>query len=214
MNPRPTLPAVLLALAAGTAAAADLTVTVTDGGGVALPWAVVALESTAGAGTGDWQPAPPVMRQQGTLFSPFVLTVRTGTTVSFPNHDGFRHHVYSFAKAKHFELRLYGEDETKTVTFERAGPVPLGCNIHDNMLSYVYVTDHPVHAVTDSLGTASFGGLGAGAWRLHLWHPDLAGEPPPPREATLAEGVRTAVAAELELRSVRRRQLPPREGGY
>lgn len=196
------------------AIAAELVVTVTDGASRPLPWAVVALDPPAGGDIGAWQAPPAVMRQRGTLFSPFVLPVRTGTVVSFPNQDEFRHHVYSFAKAKQFELRLYGQDETKTVTFDRPGAVPLGCNIHDNMLSYVYVTDLPVYAVTDSAGTAAFTGLAAGDWRVHLWHPDGDGEVPAPLAVTLAEGAPTAVAGSLELRGVRRRQSPPREGSY
>ncbi len=194
--------------------AADLVVTISDGAGLPLPWAVVALEPPVGGDVGAWQAPPAEMRQRGTLFSPFVLPVRTGTVVSFPNEDEFRHHVYSFAKAKQFELRLYGQDETKTVTFDRPGPVPLGCNIHDNMLSYVYVTDFPVYAVTDSSGTAAFSGLEAGDWRVHLWHPDVDGEAPVPLAVTLAEGTPAVAAGGLELRGARRRQSPPREGGY
>ena len=38
--------------------------------------------------------------------------------LSFPNLDPFHHHVYSFSKAKTFELKLYSRDETRRVTFD------------------------------------------------------------------------------------------------
>mgnify|MGYP000547131049 CR=1 FL=1 len=49
--------------------------------------------------------------------------VTPGTEVRFPNHDTVRHHVYSFSQAKPFELKLYGRDETRVVTFDKAGIV-------------------------------------------------------------------------------------------
>lgn len=178
-------------LAAAAAPAADLTVTVTDGAGRPVEFAVVMLEPAAPAGVGSWQAPPAVMSQQGVLFHPFVLPVRTGTEVSFPNLDDVRHHVYSFSGAKRFELRLYGQDETKTETFDKPGIVALGCNIHDNMLSYLYVTGHPIHAVTDGQGRVAFKGLGAGTFTSFVWHPDLNGDrgerPGPSAELGAAE---------------------------
>jgi plastocyanin len=76
--------------------------------------------------------------------SPAVLAVATGTAVSFPNRDDIRHQVYSFSPAKRFELRLYEGTPSAPVTFDRPGLVMLGCNIHDWMLGYVYVTDDPM----------------------------------------------------------------------
>ena len=46
----------------------------------------------------------PIMVQENVQFNPFVLPIAKGTTVSFPNKDFIRHHVYSFSKVKRFEL--------------------------------------------------------------------------------------------------------------
>jgi plastocyanin len=204
----------LWCLAAIAAHAAEAVITVTDPAGAALPWAVVSLSPAAGQGPGSWLPTPAVMKQQGTQFVPFVLSVRAGTEVKFPNLDEVRHHVYSFSRAKSFELRLYGQDETKTVVFDEAGAIALGCNIHDNMLSFIYVTTDPVHDVTDSSGAARFAGLPAGNWQVRVWHPDLAGDGPSARLVTLMDRAAVDLALPIELRSVRRRQLPPGTGRY
>lgn len=38
--------------------------------------------------------------------------------------------------------------------FETPGPVALGCNIHDRMVSHVYVVDSPWFTKTDKAGDA------------------------------------------------------------
>ena len=53
------------------------------------------------------------MAQQNIAFVPHVLIVPVGSSVTFPNRDKVRHHVYSFSKAKKFDLKLYGKDETR-----------------------------------------------------------------------------------------------------
>jgi hypothetical protein len=153
------------------------------------------------------------MMQKGMLFTPFVLPVRVGTTVSFPNQDDVRHHVYSFSSAKRFELRLYGRDETKKVTFDVPGLVPLGCNIHDNMLSYIYVTAHPVYAVTDNKGQARLRGLPSGAYATFVWHPDVTGDrTEQPGPALNLPPTGAALTLRADLRATRSTQAPPREG--
>lgn len=214
---RRTAMAVLVMAVLPIAAFADgLTVTVTDQAGLPVADAVVMLEPAAGQGVGTWQPPDPVMAQRGVLFEPFVLPVRVGATVSFPNLDDIRHHVYSFSPARRFELRLYGKDETKTEVFDKSGVVALGCNIHDNMLSYILVTAHPVYATTDAAGRARFAGLPPGQWMTFAWHPDLEGDrgerAGPALVAAKDGGAETAIR--LDLRASRRGQRAPQEGAY
>lgn len=155
------------------------------------------------------------MRQQGTMFSPFVLPVTVGTTVFFPNFDEFRHQVYSFSKTKRFELRLYGQDESKSVKFDTPGIVALGCNIHDNMLAYIYVSEHPIVAKSDATGAAVLSNLQPGDYMMHVWHPDMptSAAPAPVRITVSAEGL-VSVEQVLPLRAVRRLQQPPEEDEY
>ncbi len=104
-------------------------------------------------------------------FVPFVLPIFAGETVKFPNLDTVKHQVYSFSPAKRFTLNLYGRDETRTVTFDKAGVVALGCNIHDSMIAFVKVSDTGLVAQSDDNGVLVLRDLPAGEVTIRLWHP-------------------------------------------
>ena len=77
------------------------------------------------------QSRPPAQAEIGTSnkeFSPHVLVVPVGSTVSFPNHDPFNHNVFSLSEENPFDLGLYGRDEVRSVRFERPGVIPLPCS--------------------------------------------------------------------------------------
>jgi plastocyanin len=155
---------------AAPAFAGDLVVMVTTKDGKPLPDAVVTLPAPAGA------PAPKFpwkleIAQKDKQFAPFVLIAPVGAEVAFPNLDKFRHHVYSFSKGNKFELELYGRDEKRSVAFKTAGVAALGCNIHDNMVAFVYVADTPFAAKTNARGMAEVKGAPDGATQVTVWHP-------------------------------------------
>lgn len=106
-------------------------------------------------------------------FIPRISAITIGTPVLFPNKDNIRHHVYSFSPAKRFELPLYTGVPAQPVVFDQAGIVKLGCNIHDWMQAYVYVTDTPYFGQTKTDGTVRIGQLPAGRYTVQVWHPDM-----------------------------------------
>lgn len=116
---------------------------------------------------------PAAMSQHNIAFDPHVLVVPIGATVTFPNLDKVRHHVYSFSKAKKFDLKLYGREETRTVLFDKAGIVPVGCNIHDAMSGFLVVVDTPYAMKTDGAGRVRIAEVPAGNARLSVWHPTI-----------------------------------------
>ncbi|WP_240047613.1 methylamine utilization protein [Sphingomonas panacisoli] len=116
-------------------------------------------------------PWPYVMAQQNIAFVPHVLIVPVGATVSFPNRDKVRHHVYSFSGAKKFDMKLYGRDETRAVTFDKEGVVTLGCNIHDAMSAFIIVVDTPFAAQTDTSGRVTIANVPVGAATIRVWYP-------------------------------------------
>ncbi|WP_225772218.1 methylamine utilization protein [Pseudomonas sp. Marseille-Q5115] len=176
-----------------SALAADLSLSVSDGEGAPLADAVVSLAGpAAGASTGV--PLRANMDQRDKMFFPHVLAVRTGTAVTFPNSDDIRHQVYSFSSSKRFELRLYEGTPTAPVVFDQPGVVVLGCNIHDWMLGYVYVTPDPWFAVTDGQGKVKFSHLAEGTYSVTLWHPKVADLQPQAAD-TLTLGAASAAKA-------------------
>ena len=112
-----------------------------------------------------------IIDQINKTYVPHVKIIPVGSKVSFPNKDNIQHHVYSFSDAKKFELPLYEGTPTNPVTFNKPGIVALGCNIHDWMLGYVYVTDDPWFAVSDAQGKLNLEQLPAGTYTASLWHP-------------------------------------------
>lgn len=113
------------------------------------------------------------MDQVDREFSPYVIAIQEGQKVAFPNKDSVRHHVYSFSPAKQFEMRLYAGRPEAPIEFEKSGAVVLGCNIHDNMVGYIYVTRRPYKAVTNVAGEARLN-ASTDIKDVTLWHPNLS----------------------------------------
>ena len=188
-------------LAAAPAVAGDVSVEVRDQTGKPVRDAVVMIRPAGGVAPGtpmkvSW---PMVMAQQNTQFTPYVLIVPLGSTVSFPNKDKVRHHVYSFSPPKKFELKLYGRDETRSITFDKPGAVSLGCNIHDGMIAFIFVSDTPFAAKSNPQGVAVVQDAPAGAATLLVWHPDLKARAPISRSLAVA-GATQRTSATIELR--------------
>lgn len=160
----------ILAATSGTTAA-PLTASVTGPTLSGLANAVVAITPLSPhSDTGTPTTSLAIMDQKHKQFVPHVLAIRTGSPVTFPNSDNIRHSVYSFSPAKRFELPLYSGEPAAPVEFETAGVVTLGCNIHDKMIGYIYVSDSPWFGVTDSDGRAGFD-VPPGEYSITFWHP-------------------------------------------
>ena len=208
-GPVPWLAAAALSLLAGLAAtggatAATLIVNVRTPDGRALPGAVITVRPLDVNGR---RPAPvrAVMDQVDRAFKPDLLVIPVGSTVEFPNSDSVSHQIYSFSPAKRFQLPLYRGKPYPPVHFDQPGVVTLGCNIHDQMLAYLLVTDAPWYGRTNQSGGWSTE-VPRGRYRVELWHPRLReGEHDVERELTVEEGDR----ADLTLRLTRPLLPPP-----
>jgi plastocyanin len=163
----------ILTIIAVPAHAATANIDVRAADGKPLAGAVVLIDTAK-------KPAGPIkftwgnaMAQRNIQFDPRVLIVPVGSTVAFPNFDKVRHHVYSFSKAKKFDLKLYGKDDTRSVLFDHTGTVALGCNIHDQMSAFILVVDTPFAIQTDVNGHATIANLPAGGVTVRIWHPSI-----------------------------------------
>ena len=152
----------------GLVRASELSVEVTNSEGKLLKNAVVYLINEKGSANKSNTTVE--IEQKGKQFNPLVTAVQVGTSINFPNHDRVRHHVYSFSPAKKFELKLYSGVPTNPVLFDQAGTVVLGCNIHDNMLAFIYIVDTPYFAQTETSGIAKLSNIPEGEYQLKVWH--------------------------------------------
>ena len=147
------------------------------------------------------KPPQDAVDQVDKQFVPYVKTVFVGSRVRFPNSDHIRHQVYSFSAAKKFELPLYTGTDAPPVVFDKPGVVVLGCNIHDWMVGYIYVSDTPFFAKTEVAGTATIDNLPPGDYSVRVWHPSMAqGEETTARQVTLNVDGPTTVTWELGLK--------------
>jgi plastocyanin len=161
---------------ASPAVAGTLTVTVVDGSGRPMRDAVVSLipnEQSRMQQAASLLPGGKVIDQRNESFMPLVTVLPVGGSIVFSNSDHTMHHVYSFAQVRQFEFVLNSGEKSAAVRFDRAGIAAIGCNIHDQMISYVYVTDSPWTAISGADGVIRFD-LPAGAYRTSLWHPEMA----------------------------------------
>lgn len=116
--------------------------------------------------------SPYKMDQKNREFKSHILAIRAGESVLFPNSDNIQHHIYSFSPINPFEMPLYKGVPANPILFSKKGVAVLGCNIHDWMVGYVYVTDTPYFTQTDEKGHWSLN-LPADDYTLTLWHPNL-----------------------------------------
>jgi plastocyanin len=203
-------------VAAQTVSAATLTVHVTADGHPLSDAVVTAVpRELSQAGPANRAHPKATMVQQSQQFSPYVLPVQVGTVVEFPNRDPFRHHVYSFSPAKQFELKLYGGDQTETVTFDKPGIVALGCNIHDNMLAYIDVVPTPYFGTSGSDGKVEINDLPAGTYTVGLWHPHQKGTPQG-EDVVLSESTKSEIhlTAQIQRQRYQRRSGAVDEKAY
>lgn len=115
-------------------------------------------------------PAEAVVGQKGFQFEVSALPIQVGTKVTFPNHDDAYHNVFSYSKAKRFDLGRYLKDEaTPTVVFDTPGIVRLYCEIHEHMSATIVVVDSPFFTTTDTEGNFSLSGVPAGKYTLKAW---------------------------------------------
>lgn len=111
-----------------------------------------------------------IMDQENKSFSPEVLIVPKNSKVSFPNSDDIRHHVYSFSPAKPFELKLYAGKPKAPILFDKQGVVVLGCNIHDSMVGYIYVTNNKNTFMSDEHGEVNINIPAEQIIDITVWH--------------------------------------------
>src|SRR5205085_5220604 len=89
------------------------------------PSAVVYLEAPASK-TAEFSRTTNEVMQLGAQFRPALLPIQAGTSVQFPNGDDFYHNVFSYSKAKRFDLGRYRKtDRAPVVVFDKPGVVKL-----------------------------------------------------------------------------------------
>lgn len=133
--------------------------------------AVVYLEGDFPKAAGTNATTKAEMPQKHYQFAPGVLPIQKGATVEFPNQDDDYHNVFSYSKAKRFDLGRYRKDEKPpSQVFDKPGLVKLYCEIHEHMRGSILVLDTPHFARADAAtGKYKLENLPAGKFTLKAW---------------------------------------------
>ncbi len=126
-----------------------------------------------------------VLNQRNQAFVPYVLAIRAGTTVDFPNRDRTYHNVFSFSKPRRFDLGRYAQGQSKSVSFDEAGVVRAFCEIHSHMSAFILVFAHRYFATTDGEGRYRIDDVPPGTYTAVAWND---GEPRETRTVRVPEG--------------------------
>ncbi len=121
--------------------------------------------------------APVVLDQKGCRYTPHVIAVFKGASVSFQNSDVTMHNIHTMPT-------IVGNDPIDVSQGPKGAPVvkqfkdaevmmPVRCNNHPWMNAFINVSATPFFAVTDADGHFDLKGLPAGQYTLGAVHEKL-----------------------------------------
>jgi len=110
------------------------------------------------------------IQQKDREFSPDLVVVPVGSTVSFPNLDAIFHNIFSLSKPRLFDLGNYPKGETRTVTFPIPGIVYVYCHLHPNMSATIVVSPSKWSVRVNADGGFVLPAVPPGKYTIVAWH--------------------------------------------
>jgi len=148
---------------------------------------------------------PVVMDQLEHRFVPHLLAIRAGQKVKFTNSDTANHNVRSNSFESKNQFNVFtgsgGDYSHQFVAERKLRPVKLSCDIHRWMQGWIYVLDHPYHAVTDKSGKFGICSIPPGKYRLSIRQPDVGYRQS--REVELVKGKITKLQLNIDRRELK-----------
>ncbi|MFQ5694898.1 MAG: carboxypeptidase regulatory-like domain-containing protein [Terriglobia bacterium] len=137
-----------------------------------LRWVFVYVKE--GPGTQVTAPAgePVVLDQKGCVYEPHVVGAQVNQEIHILNSDDTTHNIHPVPQSNREWNKSMPPAAGKLVeSFPREEiMIPVKCNIHPWMRSYVGVLRHPYFAVTGTDGSFSIANLPPGDYTLAAWH--------------------------------------------
>lgn len=126
-------------------------------------------------GTFDPPATAAVLDQQGCRYHPHVIGVVVNQPIQFKNSDATLHNVHATPKVnKAFNLAQATKGKVDEKKFDQPEiMIPVSCDVHGWMRSYVGVLTHPFFAVSAEDGSFNIQGVPPGEYTLTAWHETL-----------------------------------------
>lgn len=117
-------------------------------------------------------PGEAILDQKGCVYVPHVLGVMAGQTITVLNSDGTLHNVHPKPQnSNEFNKAMPKFMKKIKISFDKPEVmIPVKCDVHPWMQSYVGVLNHPFHAVSGEGGKYELKGLPAGKYTVEAWH--------------------------------------------
>ncbi|MBI1788476.1 MAG: carboxypeptidase regulatory-like domain-containing protein [Acidobacteria bacterium] len=110
--------------------------------------------------------------QSGCMYRPHMLGVRAGQDIEVTNSDPTNHNIHPLPKVnREWNESQPPKGDKKIKQFAREEVmIPVKCNVHPWMKSYIGVVNHPFFAVTGEDGAFTLKGLPPGEYTIEAWH--------------------------------------------
>lgn len=121
------------------------------------------------------QPAQPVViEQKGCMYVPHVVAMRANQTLEVVNSDKTVHNIHPMPSNNREWNKAQPPGTPLEETFTREEiAIPVRCNVHPWMRSYIAVFKHPYFSVTGRGGSFDLKALPPGTYTLEAWHEKL-----------------------------------------
>jgi plastocyanin len=124
--------------------------------------------------SGKFEPSTTAVHldQKGCIYSPHVLALQVGQAVNITNSDPTTHNVHPLPKTnREWNKSQTGGGAAIDYKFPRQEiMIPVKCNIHPWMRSYISVVNHPFFGVSSADGSFTIKGLPAGTYTIEAVH--------------------------------------------
>lgn len=126
-------------------------------------------------GSFDPPQEPAMLDQDGCRYHPHVIGAMVGQPIQFKNSDATLHNVHATPKLnKAFNLAQATQGKVDTKTFDKEEiMIPVSCDVHGWMRSYVGVLPHPFFAVSSQDGSFTLKNVPPGDYTITAWHEKL-----------------------------------------
>ena len=118
---------------------------------------------------------PVTIDQKGCWFTPRVLGIQTGQTLSVVNSDPVTHNIHPMAEINREWNHSQGAGDPPLARrfLKPEVMIRVKCNIHSWMHAFIGVVDNPYFAVSKEDGKYSIGNLPPGTYTIGVWQEGL-----------------------------------------
>jgi plastocyanin len=143
----------------------------------------------------DAAPAKATLDQRGCMYEPHVLALRTGQPLEIKNDDQATHNILAMPQqnAKWNRSETPGAAPIEEIFATPELAIPLRCNVHPWMKSYVFVFSHPYYSVTAKDGQFALKNLPPGTYTVEAWQEKYGKQ-----DATITVGPRESKSADFK----------------